>query len=374
MRTKQRREKPWRRRIPGWRLAVPACLVGGVATAATLYVSPMGAHEEPFADWAAAATNILPALLVAVAGDTVWVTNGTYGLTEELGVPDGVTLRSVNGADWTTVDGNSTNRCLHLKGNQALAQGFTLRNGGADFGAGARFGVGGILRDCVVTQNVATNAGGAGVYVRWNGLVENCRIVGNRATAGQGGGICFLSGGIMRNCEVSGNTARVGGGVGLMFHATMVNCLVVSNTALQGGGVICSQNSTVLNSTIAHNIAASAGGLHGFYGGTVRNSIIYDNHASRGPNYTTFASPDNETRFLYTCALPLPPGVGNLEEDPAWVNAALGDLRLSPASPCLDAGNNEGAPADDLAGVERPRDGDNDGDAVVDMGAYEYAP
>ncbi|MHC4659374.1 MAG: choice-of-anchor Q domain-containing protein, partial [Planctomycetota bacterium] len=67
-----------------------------------------------------------------------------------------------------------------------------------------------------------------------------------------------------------------------------------------------------------------------------------------------------------------------------WVE---GDYHLLPGSPCIDAGDNNSVPADttdldgdgnttepipwDLDGNPRVVDGDNDGNSVVDMGAYE---
>ena len=48
-----------------------------------------------------------------------------------------------------------------------------------------------------------------------------------------------------------------------------------------------------------------------------------------------------------------------------------------PDSPCIDAGTNEqpgGLPADDFDGNPRALDGNADGDAVADMGAYEFDP
>jgi parallel beta-helix repeat protein len=65
----------------------------------------------------------------------------------------------------------------------------------------------------------------------------------------------------------------------------------------------------------------------------------------------------------------------NIDQDPLFVNATTGDLRLlSSASPCVDSGaiSTPGLPATDLAGNPRVVDGDRNGTAIVDMGAYEY--
>ena len=63
-----------------------------------------------------------------------------------------------------------------------------------------------------------------------------------------------------------------------------------------------------------------------------------------------------------------------IHQDPRFVGAA-GGYHLKSSSPCIDAGDNSLVPSgvdEDLDGNERVVDGDNDGVATVDIGAYEY--
>lgn len=64
--------------------------------------------------------------------------------------------------------------------------------------------------------------------------------------------------------------------------------------------------------------------------------------------------------------------------DPGFVDLAAGDLRLRPDSPLVDAGRTDpldlDEPATDIAGAARIADGDGDGAATRDLGAWESPP
>ena len=210
------------------------------------------------------------------------------------------------------------------------------------------------LDGCTLTGNWAGDCGGA-VYSTLN----NCTISGNSAYYGGGVGH-----GTATNCFITGNIAIGGGGGG--EECTLVNCLVVSNAAYYfvygGGGALLS---TLVNCTVANN---SGTGPCGIAACAVFNSVVQNNFDDSGAlaNYGDYLG-IYEYTFSNSCTMPLPPGLGNFTNDPAFVNWTAGDFHLQSNSPCINSGNNAYVTsATDLDGNPRIVSG------TVDIGAYEF--
>ena len=336
-------------------------------SAATICVWTNGTQTAPYDNWGNAFTDIVAAASYAGSNDVVWVTNGVYRATNQVNVANAITVLSVSGASSTTIyrATNAPNvRVLYLNHALAVLDGFTVTNGSQGLANGGGVYVNsGTVRNCIISLNSCNNGGnlGGGVYVAAaSGLVSNCVIMANRAYGGGGG----VAGGTVVNCTITANSCVQGYGMGLRAPALARNCLVAGNSGLNydcfAGGVY---GGIVLNSTIANNAIRSSGG--GVYDGVMTNCIVYNNTAGMGiMNYA------GAPTFAYCCVTPLPAGTSNTAVDPHFVNAAAGNYRLIPGSPCVDTGTNGSWTTGD-----KDLDGNNrllPGGGTVDMGAYEF--
>ena len=214
-------------------------------------------------------------------------------------------------------------------------------NSGVDRGGGAHSST---LIDCTLAANTLIRSGlGAGAY---DSTLERCLVTRNT-------GYYFYE---------PDSRAVDGGGVAF---SRLLNCLVISNSVSEDGGGGGCYLSGLTNCTVVGNYGGYAGGI---LGGTAVNCIVYANQGGYKNHYPGLGV------FQNTCTFPMPiNGIGNITNEPAFVDAAAGNYRLRPGSPCIDAG----ADVSDLVsldfdGLGRPVDGNRDGEDAFDMGAYEF--
>ena len=242
----------------------------------TWYVSLSGDHSLGLS-WETGFTNIQAGIDAATAGDTVLVSDGPYYTTAELVVAKGITIRSDNGANATTVaraTGAGSFRVFTLNHADAVLDGVTVTNGSLGSGgqgAGVRI-VNGTLRNSIVAHNKTWgnyngSSYGSGVYMT-GGTVEDCTISNNWTGAssgyggvGHGGGV-YMTGGTVRRCRILNNSSKSsysyangrGGGV-YMTAGQLENSLILNNEGpgYGGGVVLAGANARLLHCTVSDN-------------------------------------------------------------------------------------------------------------------------
>lgn len=293
------------------------------------------------------------ALGVATPGDTIEVGPGTYD--DSFGIrQNDITLRSTAGPEQTIIRGGEVLAVVQtgIQTNDPVLrftmEGFTITDTGALSGTTGinlfsivTFGA----VDFVIRGNIIRGTGTGIELSRMIGpvLVENNLIVNNRRHGIHNFGATQM---IIRN-----NTIAYNGAVGYREQlGTVRNSTIVNNIVAFNGGTI---GNTV------HPAGIEIGGSSEYQ--VSFNNVFGNANGSYGRYLGGSASGSYEPA----------PGTGELSVDPRFLDPAEGDYHLAPGSPSIDAGTNDNAPEDDFDGRDRPLDGDGDGTAVVDMGAFE---
>ena len=241
------------------------------------------------------------------------------------------------------------------------------------------------LSKVVFDGNSVTTYGGGGMYnFKSNPILTN--VIFNANSAINVGGGMFNDGldnnsncsSILTYVVFSANSANRGGGMHNNYcSAYLTNVTFSENSAADSGGGMNSQYKivTLTNVTFKDN-SASAGGEGGgirshFTTLTMTNAIVWGNtpsgiyHIGSAANITYS---DIQGGYAGTGNIDTDPLLGNLADNGGFSQTNA----LGVGSPAIDTGNPNNCPSTDQRGYYRPIDGDENGSAICDMGAYEH--
>ena len=302
-------------------LAATTYYVDGAVTA-----SGNGSQTSPY-------KTIADGVGAASDGDVVRVAAGTYSITSQIGVSKGITIQPDPDKPGTvTIDANTKCRVFDINHADAVVEGVRIYRGQnsalAENGGGVRFGAnGGTLRNCIIESCVlkqnTSSYGGGGVYVPAGATVTGC---------------------IIKDCysTVNGDTRGVGAWVkgGTLERTLVVGCKRTSYAEYRNtSGAVYIDSGIVDRCTIVANVASS-GALYvtDSASAVVRDTIVWGNvsfrEAGAGRPNVTIGARAIISGLCTTAAF----GTGAVVANPSFIDAANGDYRLSPASPCIGAG------------------------------------
>lgn len=319
--------------------------------------------------WEAAFKTIQQGVDAASDGHAVVVALGTYAENVRLTGKNAI-LRSTDPLNAevvqaTVISGNRTDPVVAFSGaedERCLLMGFTIQNGGGEFGGGINGGSHENPSHATICYNIIADnspSRGGGGLAFCDGLIENNLIISN-AVSGEyhnGGGL-FNCDGIIQKNIVTKNAADFGGAL-IYCDGIVRNNVITGNFAVRSGGGLADCNGTVENNTVYGNAAGEKGGGLSECAAIIRNCIIWGNTAPRASQVSSSSDPTYSCIQGWTGG-----GVDNIPYYPYFVDTQKGDYHLRSWSPCIDGGD----PSSPFSEEPQPNG------KRVNMGAYGNTP
>jgi len=316
-------------------------------------------------------STVQAAIDAAVDGDEVVVAPGVYHEHLEF-LGKAITLRSEAGPEVTILDGNFDGRVVHIhssEGRDSVLQGFTIRRGNASFGSGVKV----FESSPTIVDNIfEDNNGGAGAGIQVSGYIGVSALVVRNIFRDHPRCTSVVSLINRTNVEFVDNLVAGNNCDGIYMYPDVFNTpLIANNTIVRNEvGMRFVSAYTARYQTIRNNL---------FYGNGTgvlweartyeperpqwRHNLVHGNGVDYQDAFGTAGPGTIES---------LSSGNGNISVDPLLGGFDVGDYTPDYGSPAVDAGENAvGDFGTDLYLRPRRHDGDGDGIATIDIGAFE---
>ena len=323
------------------------------------------------------------------SGGEIVLTSGQLNITDSLQITG-------LGADRLALSGNNTNRVFTINDGSdelitveiiglKITEGFSSFRGTGD-GAGIRNFENLTVRDSIISDNFAQEGGAGisnqGILDLLNSAVINNTIAGGIIELG-GGGIYNNATASIINSTIAFNEGNdLGGGIANRGDLEIVNSTITGNTLAdsdntsnRNGAGIYSYigNSDRAITTVTSSIVAGNSNDNDLGGGlTIDSDASFNsggnNLIGNGDGATGFSDGVNGD-IVGTAANAIDPLLGTLQDN----GGGIPTTALLTGSPAIDAGSNPLSLNTDQRGANfsRTLNGDGDGTAVTDIGAFE---
>ncbi len=337
-----------------------------------------------------------PQVIVFTSGDLIIEPDNLSGSTKSLTINGtGANLLTISGDNRSRVitivrDAKAFINGVKITGGNGLTSRESFRgSGGGILVEGGFFADGSqhlTLTNSIINENRTYNdGGGGGIFLAGNATIINS-LVSNNATPLIGGGVATSYSSKLKiiNSTISGNTA--GGGGGAIYSrgasVSLTNCTVAFNnitgTNTGANGIYLEQiSSNGAVQLFLRNTIVAKNGVARTYGTDIKGDIHSEGYNIIGsilPTqiYSETNQTGNQLNIDPQLDTQLSNNGGNIPTHSLRANSTAIDrgdncvLKTTANGGCLDPIINT-----DQRGVSRPQDGDGDGTATVDIGAFE---